>query len=429
MDRSAYLRTLTRVLGRRRVVYFGTRGADARSLTDLMNFDCIFSQIAPSGMGGVEEVCLERKIKRRVDLDTYSIDADKSPAVAEMRTAMLAAFEGKAAVIPYRPCALLASAWFPRSEKVLHLGNFHELQACFEHKPWVETQLAAAGVRTVPWRYFADNERGLIEEMLAARPLVVRSNRSDGGTGVRFIHSVAELAAGWPEHADGFLAVAPFLEGIPINANGVAFADGTVSRHGVSVELVGIPGCTTRRFGYCGNDFGAASALDTVDLVAVDDMLAQVGRWLAQRNYRGAFGIDAIIAENGAYLVEVNPRFQGSSRLSAAMDVAEDRADMFLAHIGSFLEAPAPDDASLLDLSKRPPHAHVVVHASKYAVTGTPLKGPPRFKVELQPEEGIQLDVGAMTADLLFRELISSDGVTLSEIALNALEVCIARPY
>ncbi len=423
MNRTGYLRRLSRVLGSRRVVYFGTRGADSRSLTDLMNFECIFSQIAPSGLAGVTERCLEQMTRTRVDLDMYSIDTDSSPSVGQLRAVMLAAFEEPAAVIPYRSCALLASAWFPRSEKVLHLGNFHELQTSFEHKPWVETQLAASGIRIIPWRYFADNERGLIAEMLSVRPLVVRANRSDGGTGIRLVQSPANLPSGWPEHSDGFVAVAPFLDGIPLNVNGVVFEDGRVSRHGASIQLVGIPGCTTRRFGYCGNDFGSASQLEDRDLIALDEMLERVGRWLSQHGYRGAFGIDAIVAENGVHLVELNPRFQGSSRLSAALDVEDGRADMFLAHIGAFLGESVPDEASLKDLANRPPRAHVVVHAARAVRDRTPAEESNGFEVDLVPEKDVTALEGAIVADLVFRESISSDGIALSPEARTAVEV------
>lgn len=421
MNRSAYLRELSARLGRRRVVYFGTRGADARSLTDLMNFDAIFSQIAPSGLGAVEEVCLETVTQRRVDLDSYSVDADRSEAVAQLRAAMLTAFQGSAAVIPYRSCALLASAWFPRSDKVLHLGNFHELQSCFEHKPWVETALSAAGVRVVPWRYFADNERPLIAEMLATRPLVVRSNRSDGGTGVRFIRSPEELATDWPQHEDGFVAVAPFLEGTPINVNGVVFPDGSVSRHGMSVQLVGIPGCTARRFGYCGNDFGAAAAIDRHVIAEADTMIEVVGDWLARHGYRGAFGMDAIVADNGVYLVELNPRFQGSSRLSAALDLDDDRADIFLAHVGAYLGLPVPDAATLGDLAARAPRAHIVVHQRHHGGAWAPTPAPARWVADLLPAPGVRLEPGAIASNLVFHEVVSEDGVTLTQAAAPAI--------
>ena len=423
-SRSAYRQMLERRLGKRMLLYFGTRGADARSLTDVRNFECIFSQIAPSGLAGVEEVCLESMTKRRVDLDAYNIDADGSMPVSDLRVEMLRRFETLAAVLPYRSGAVLASAWFPRSDKVLHLGNFHELQDTFEHKPWVESQLSAAGIRTIPWRYFADSERPLIKEMLENRPLVVRSNRSDGGTGVRFIHSAEALDRDWPPHTDGFLATASFVEGLPINVNAVVFADGAVSRHGVSVQLVGIEGCTTRRFGYCGNDFAAAAALDAGDIHDIDRTLDAVAGWLARHGYRGAFGMDAILSEHRVFVVEVNPRFQGSSRLSAVLDSQSDRADMFLAHIGAFLDLSPPDALTSMELLQRPLAAHIVVHASDARVVEERAAAShPGFDVDLVSRGGVMVEARAILADLVTRCSVSADGTSLSALAQSAVEV------
>jgi len=423
-SRSAYRQSLERKLGKRGLVYFGTRGADARSLTDLKNFECIFSQIAPSGLAGVEEVCLESVTKRRVDLDAYNIDADVSRPVSDLRGEMLRRFETLAAVVPYRAGAVLASAWFPRSDKVLHLGNFHELQDTFEHKPWVESQLSAAGVRTIPWRYFADSERPLIKEILENTPLVVRSNRSDGGTGVRFIHSAEDLDRDWPPHTDGFVATASFVEGLPINVNAVVFPDSSVSRHGVSVQLVGIEGCTSRRFGYCGNDFAAAAALDTGDIQEIDRTLDAVAGWLARHGYRGAFGMDAILSENKVFVVELNPRFQGSSRLSAALDSESDRADMFLAHIGAFLDLAPPDQFTSRELMGRPLAAHIVVHASSARMMEECVADPPTgFDVDLVSSEGVTVEAGAIWVDFITRSPVTSDGISLLESARSAVEV------
>ena len=416
MNRREWIRALERRLGKRRLIYFGTRGADARTLTDVDNFDAIFSQIAPSGLGAVEEMCLETMKRRRVDLDTYSIDDDRSEEVAEFRKALLIAFDRSAAVLPYRSTAVLSAAWFPRSENVLHLGLFHEKQACFEHKPWVETQLAARGVRIVPWKYYTDDERPLIEEALGARSMVVRANRSDGGTGVRLVSTPAELQREWPEHPDGFVAVAPYLDGIPLNANGCVFPGGGVSVHGASLQLIGIEGCTDRRFGYCGNDFGAVGVLGTMALDSLDRMTREVGMWLATEGYVGAFGIDALFVDRDVLMIELNPRFQGSSRLAAALDASSDRVDLLLAHTGAHLGMEPPDGATRAELAREhPPRAHVVVHASRQVRWATLEARRGGDRTDLQPAAGVVVERGAMLADVVVERVVTSTGRRLDE--------------
>ena len=109
-------------LAGRRLAFFGTRGADARPLTEIASFDTVFSQIAPLDGISIEETCLETERDERVDLNRYSIDADSSQAVRALRAAMLRSFGRPCAIVPYRPCAVLTSAWFPRSDRVLYLG-------------------------------------------------------------------------------------------------------------------------------------------------------------------------------------------------------------------------------------------------------------------------------------------------------------------
>src|SRR5205085_7226763 len=121
-----------------------------------------------------------------------------------------------------------------------------------------------------------------------------------------------------PRHEDELMAVAPYMaKAVPLNVGACAFADGAVSVHAPSVQLIGLPECTEQRFGYCGNDFGAVAALERAGLDTLDTMVRSAGRWLVERGYRGAFGLDALIDGPDVLLTEINPRFQGSSLFGA----------------------------------------------------------------------------------------------------------------
>jgi hypothetical protein len=358
------VREIEQRLAGRRLVYFGTRGTDARPLLELTNFEEVFSQIAPLEATSIKETCLETLKHERVDLNRYSIDLDPSEKVHDIRRGLLQAFGRPSAVIPYRPCAVLASACFTRANLVQYLGIFHEKQACFEHKPWVETQLRTIGLPVVPWTYFADDDLALIREAAEAGPLVLRANRSDGGAGLTLIHNPAQIQQSWPVHLDGFLAAAPFLDPcIPLNVNACVFPGSYVSIHPASLQLIGIPICTGRRFGYCGNDFARIADLDVSILGALEKMTLRVGGWLGTQGYLGAFGIDAVLHKGSVYLVEVNPRFQGSSALAATLMRDLDLPDLFLDHVAAFLGLSAPHAVPLADITRnQSPSAHIVCH-------------------------------------------------------------------
>lgn len=411
------LREIEARLGNRRLVYFGTRGSDARALTSVRNFDAAFTQVAPLGAPGIEEVCLETLKGERVDLNRYSIDDDPSPAVGELRRGLLKAFGRPAAVIPYRSTAVLASAWFPRADRVLYLGLFHEHQASFDHKAWVETQLAAAGVRVVPWRYYADDELSLVREIADRGPIVVRSNRSDGGAGLALVRDSEDVAGVMPPHRDGFFAVAPLMSDVvPLNVNACVFPGSVVSLHPPSLQLIGLQAGTTRPFGYCGNDFARASALDGGVLDAFEQTATKVGQWMAARGYVGVFGVDALVHGGTVHVTEVNPRFQGSSSLSAQISRDMDRPDLFLDHLAAFIGLPAPPHMPLREMARRQPTcAHVVCHnlspypcrLRRQAVNIRP------FRCELLPATEVAVAPEAMLFDARFDRAVTTDGSAL----------------
>lgn len=412
-------------LGHRHLVYFGTRGTDARPLLELSQLDEVFSQIAPLGGVNIRETCLEALKKERVDLNRYSIDKDPHPTVAEIHAGLLRSFARPSAVVPYRPSAVLASAWFPRADRVLYLGVFHEKQACFEHKPWVETQLAEAGVRVLPWQYYSDDDKILIYEAAEAGPIVLRANRSDGGAGLELIRHPVELNEKWPAHHDGFLAAAPFLEGsVPLNVNACVFR-GEVVLHPPSLQLIGLAECTGRAFGYCGNDFARIAELDGATLDALDGVTRTAGRWLASQGYLGAFGIDALVDDGKVYLVEINPRFQGSSVLAADLMRELDVPDLFLDHVAAFLDLSPPHKLTLRDLvARQSPAAHVICYNRTAGPRRADALLPDSLALEcsLSPAADIAVQPEGVLFDLRFHQAVTEGGMELSGAAQEQIE-------
>jgi len=421
------VREIERRLAGRRLVYFGTRGTDARPLLEISNFEEVFSQIAPLEAVSIQETCLETLKKERVDLDRYSIDQDTSEAVHEIRKGLLRAFSRPTAVIPYRPSAVLASACFTRANLVQYMGLFHEFQACFEHKPWIETQLAEIGVRIVPWRYFADDDIALIREAAETGPLVLRTNRSDGGAGLTLVQKPSELQNEWPVHGEGFLAAAPFLTpAIPINVNACVFPGGEVSLHAPSLQLIGIPSCTSRHFGYCGNDFARIADLEREILGDLEKIVVTTGRWLGRQGYLGAFGVDAIVHAGTVYLVEVNPRFQGSSVLAATLARELDRPDLFLDHISAFLDLPAPEHMSMAEIARQQPKlSHVVSHNLANAPVRIEIEASDRLPLRctLLPHPEVVISAEGILFDAILPQTVTETGMELVPEVANQLNL------
>lgn len=365
MSRAALRRAVIEALGDRELIWSGLRGDDAESLSDLPQFAGSFSIVAAYQSRPLKSsVAYEDLSGRRVDLETWDIDDHlDAPASTEFRWALMRAMSGSCALVPYRPSNFQSAVAFARQAHCLYLGLFGAHQSAFEHKPWVETSVRALGVPSISWTYIADEEQLDAERLLIDGPVMLRRSRTSGGEGIVKVSTVDELEALWPRGKESFVSVSHFIpDGLPVNVGATVWERG-VTVHLPSVQLIGIPVCTTRPFGYCGNDFSAAKELGAELLESVEASTKVIGEWLHQHGYRGTFGVDYLVHGERALFTEVNARFQGSTRASARLALELDAPCLLLEHIAAHLGLPVPDGPSLIRrVNDAPDLAQFVVH-------------------------------------------------------------------
>lgn len=427
MGRSEHLSRISKAIGRRRLVWLGIRGHDAMGLRHLAQFEDCFAITAPLESAQLRvDATLEELTGVRVDLDTYEIDDDRGPALLEFRRMLLESLNTESVVATYRPSHFLSNVHFASLATAQYLGLFKERHSAFEHKPWVETQLAAQGVRTIPWRYVAEERRAELASYLTGEPIVLRASRSSGGTGVVLVSDVEELDASWETRPDSLIAVAPFLrDATPVNVGACVFGDGHVTVHPASLQLIGIPECTKRDFGYCGNDVGQFARLDADVIRRIDAMTRQVGHWLAVQNYVGAYGLDVMVDGGEVYFGEINPRFQGSTSLTTMACEEAGEVDLLLDHVAACLGL-GPDednrDRTLLEWADvMPIVSQVILH--NLADVPVALTDPLRLALvnsslthtELVPLNGSVVAPGAILARLVVQGTVTESGFELEE--------------
>lgn len=414
MTRAELVDEIHRRLGRRRLVWFGTRGDDAEALCDIEHFAAAYSFIGTlRSRPSVPGLSLEDIDGRRPDLDTYDIDSElRADAVETLRDAILTELSRPSAVVPYRPSTFLSAICFARHDRCLHLGMFKGHQDAFEHKPWVETGVAALGLNTIPWQYVPDIEMLNTRTLLDNGPVMLRRSRTSGGVGLEFVDDPSALESLWPTEDEAYVSVAPFIDdALPLNIGAVVWKDG-VTVHPASVQLIGIPGCTTRRFGYCGNDFAAAADIDATVLTKVEQATRLVGRWMQGFGYRGAFGVDFLVKDGEPLFTEVNPRFQGSTHLSCRIAVERDESCLLIEHIAAHLGASAPNSMPLArQMSDGVRMSHLVVH--------NPSAEPQSIEPEPMVSAFREL-VGFRRADVLTRPaLTTAPDATVARVTLD----------
>lgn len=425
MSRISYLARLGDRIGNRKLVWFGIRGQDAASLLGFPQFQSSFSMTAPVGAASLEEdVSLEALTGSRVDLDRHDIDLDTRDVVRQMRRMLLASLNSDSLLFPYRAYHFTSNVHFACSETAELVGMFKERQMPFEHKPWVESSLRAEGILTIPWRYLAEERRSDLTGLLDKGPIVLRASRSSGGTGVTLARTPEEIDSRWKPRTDSLIAVAPFLEdALPLNVGACVFPDGSVTVHPGSFQLIGLPECTTRDFGYCGNDLALFKSLPHEIVDRVDEMTRAVGRWMGRMGYVGAFGIDVLVQGDVVYFSEVNPRFQGSTALTTTACAEAGVSDILLDHLAAFLGVDPDPTTSQLTLRQwnglMPDRSQVILHNLKAAdVTLAHPMGliPPRnssVTTEIAPLDGSRVEPGAILCRVVVEAPVSTRGYEL----------------
>lgn len=419
-------------LAGRDLIWFGIRGEDGESLLQFPELRASHAVTAPMRSARLHDhrnVSLEQLIGRRPDLDTYDFDDEPLGAVGvqEFRDGLMRDVSTPCVLMAYRPSALASALAFSMGDSMILAAAHRDRQAPFEHKPWVETSLVKEGVRGLGWQYVADAHRHRAARLMNDAPHVLRVSRSSGGVGIALAHEPADLERLWPTSTEPFIAIAPYLaDAVPVNLSGCVFADGTVTLHPASVQLIGVDRVTTRPFGYCGNDFAALAALGDAALGSLDALGRTVGRWLHAERYRGIFGVDALIKHDVAHFTEINPRFQGSTFLSARIAAHLDAPDLLLDHLAAMLGLPAQDAGRTVGewAVEAPALSRVVVHNT----TGAPVVRDarpfehPGVRLDQEPPSGLAIDPDAVLGALTLTTSATSDGFTLQPEARSAVD-------
>ena len=301
------------------------------------------------------------------------------------------------AVVPYKAFAFHqrlgfgAHSWF--------LGLDPALQNRFDDRNWVEEGLAGAGVSTIPWR--TPLHRLALDEI--GTPLVVRSNRSVGGSGFRLIHNEQDLAALLAGDVATDLSYAQFYaEAAHLSTLAVVDSDGQVSLHGISRQLVGLLSLTESPFQHCGNRFGSDAEIAADVASELERGTRQVGRWMATEGYVGAYGADWLVWGGHVWLAEVNARFTGSVLGNDMLAAQLGQNSVYVNHIAAFLGVPRPIEVECGDFLAT--LGRTVVHVVSQQHTPVVLTSPREIADWNQvgrPKPGVSVEQGGTLAILV----------------------------
>ncbi len=167
-------------------------------------------------------------------------------------------------------------------------------------------------------------------------PFVLQYPVASSGEKTFLIHSRRDMLRAQAQNSCEHCIIMKYIPGFSLNINAVAGKEG-VTLSPVSVQLIGSPRLTLKRFGFAGNDFSAARGLNEKIKNKIYDITLKSGRWMAGEGFRGMMGLDFLCSGSEIFPVEINPRFQNSTSLLTLLELKEKRAPLLFKHISQFI--------------------------------------------------------------------------------------------
>lgn len=155
-------------------------------------------------------------------------------------------------------------------------------------------------------------------------PLMVKPKSGSGGMKNFIVRDIEEMDLFRGKKDSNEFIAQEFIEGIPCSASVISTGE-EAEVVAVNEQLIGIRRLTRLPFAYCGN----VTPFQTKSREEIEEYAKQIA---IEFKLRGSNGIDFMVTDKGVYVIEVNPRFQGSIdtvELSTGLNI-------FNAHIRSF---------------------------------------------------------------------------------------------
>jgi hypothetical protein len=174
-----------------------------------------------------------------------------------------------------------------------------------------------------------------VSQRLGVSKWVMRLPYGSGGTGTYVISDDFSFEAIKATLAGQRMLLSPFLTGAIYNHN-CCVTDTGVFMSKPSRKSIGTVSKTNGAVTGLGNDWGCL--ISRADLHAFFRASTAIGEQLHSRGYRGVFGVDYLHSGNGClHALEINPRFQGTTRFDAQLSSNIGIESMALLHLATFL--------------------------------------------------------------------------------------------
>lgn len=140
-------------------------------------------------------------------------------------------------------------------------------------------------------------------------PAILQFNLGHTGEGTHFIRRVSDLQSFQKQFPKRPARVSEYIAGVPLTVNAVVGTKVYISAP--SLQITGIPELTPLPFATVGNDWSWVSRNMEHGTwnMELRKIVIKIGNELKKKGYRGAFGVDLVLGDDGKlYVIETNVR-------------------------------------------------------------------------------------------------------------------------
>ncbi len=298
---------------------------------------------------GIRFFSYARRVGRREPPDDKGIDRAIDSVRQDVEAALAEApRESWTAVCPYASRALSA---FTAEAGIRCVSVDWDLFQWFSSKVHLLEGLAKLGLPVLAGRWLRLSSASYQE--LAANyggRFVAQAEVGVSGSGTAFVESDKQYEEATARFGHTPVRVTRHVGALSFNVNAIATGRCTAVGY-PSVQIVGQPLLESKPGGHCGNDFSATASVERRLVNSVREQTSRIGDWMADRGYRGLFGLDFVVcdATGEVCAVDLNPRWQGSTSLETQAERRQGRVPLAAVEIAYRLGL--VDDREVMEMS------------------------------------------------------------------------------
>lgn len=165
-------------------------------------------------------------------------------------------------------------------------------------------------------------------------PFVIQYDRGHTGSSTVFINNLGEFESEQKLYPERIAKFSKYINGDAWTINACTTRMGTLYG-GLSYQITGLENCTSKKGATVGNDWTKELDSDVQEQLRL--MTEDIGERMYNQGFKGMFGID-IVVENGlAYLIEVNARQTASVSMHTKLMLKDEQIPLEILHIAEYI--------------------------------------------------------------------------------------------